>query len=92
MAHILYDIVSAYWEQGLQVVMVANGPFQNPFREIVRFHDFHKRVAVCDFDEPLLQQLAVQIDTLDAQIRKLRSMRDLLLPRLLSGQLELEVA
>jgi type I restriction enzyme S subunit len=40
--------------------------------------------------EPILQRLAEQIHTLDAQIQNLRRTRDLLLPRLLSGQVALE--
>jgi len=53
LTHILYDIVSAYWDQGLQVAIVANGAYQRPFHDIVRMHDFYGRVAVCDFDEGL---------------------------------------
>lgn len=50
---ILYDIVDQYWADGLQLVVVANGDYQKPFRDIVRMHDFYSRVAVCDFSEPL---------------------------------------
>lgn len=50
---ILYQLVSDYWDQHLQVVVVANGSYQRHFHEIVRFHDLHNRVAVCDFDEGL---------------------------------------
>ena len=53
LAHILYDIVSAYWDDELQVAIVANGEFQRVFHDIVRHHDFYPRVAVCDFREPL---------------------------------------
>jgi ADP-glucose type glycogen/starch synthase len=53
LAHILYDIISSYWEDGLQVAFVANGAFQKPFHDIVQMHDFYGRVAVCDFDEGL---------------------------------------
>ena len=53
LTHILYDVISAYWNEGLQVVIVANGEYQKPFRNIVDFHDFHLRVAVCDFEEEL---------------------------------------
>ena len=56
LAHILYDIVSAYWNEKLQVVMVANGAFQRPFQDIVRFHGLYDRVSVCDFDEQLSRQ------------------------------------
>jgi type I restriction enzyme S subunit len=40
--------------------------------------------------EPILQQLVEQKFTLEAQIQNLRKTRDLLLPRLLSGQVALE--
>ena len=53
LAHILYDVVSSYWEDGLQVVFVANGNYRQVFHDIVHQHDFYNRVAVCDFDEPL---------------------------------------
>lgn len=53
LADILYQIISSYWENHLQVAIIANGPYQQPFRDIVRFHNFHNRVAVCDFDEEL---------------------------------------
>ncbi len=32
---------------------MANGDFQWHFKEIIKFHGFEKRVAVCDFDEKL---------------------------------------
>ncbi len=49
----LYDIVSRYWEQKLQVVFVANGEFQVYFNRIVDFHNLHNRIAVCNFKESL---------------------------------------
>ena len=52
-AEILYDVVSRYWEQNLQVIFVANGEFQFHFKRIVDFHNLHNRIAVCDFNEPL---------------------------------------
>ncbi len=50
---ILYNVVSSYWKEDLQIVLVANGPYQKHFHDIVRHHNFHERVAVCDFDEQL---------------------------------------
>ena len=50
---ILYDVVSTWWAEGLQVAIVANGPYQKHFHEIVERHGFQDRVAVCDFDEDL---------------------------------------
>lgn len=51
LAHILYDVVSDHWAEGLQVAVVAEGPFTQPFHEIVARHGFLDRVAVCAFDE-----------------------------------------
>ncbi len=53
LAHVLYDIISRYWQEGLQLVFVANGPYQQIFRDIVRHHDFYHRIAICDFAEDL---------------------------------------
>ncbi len=53
LSHILYDVVSTYWRENLQIVFVANGPYKDPFHNIVRFHNMYERVAVCDFDEEL---------------------------------------
>ncbi len=53
LAHILYDVVSRYWDQQLQVVFVADGEFKKYFREINWRHNLLERVALCDFDENL---------------------------------------
>ena len=53
LADILYELVKTYARENFQVVMVANGPFQKTFHEIVRRHDLHGRVSICDFDERL---------------------------------------
>ncbi len=50
---ILYDIISQYARERLQIVVIANGPYQKNFHEIVRRFDLHRRVSVCDFDENL---------------------------------------
>ncbi len=50
---ILYDLVSSHWDEGLQVLVVANGAYQKHFHDIVRFHNLTGRVTVCDFDEKL---------------------------------------
>jgi ADP-glucose type glycogen/starch synthase len=49
----LYKVVHKYWDQGLQIAIVANGSYQSAFRNIVAQHDFYDRVLVCDFDEGL---------------------------------------
>ena len=53
LADIFYDIISQYARERLQIVVVANGPFQRTFHEMVRKHDLHRRVSICDFDERL---------------------------------------
>jgi starch synthase len=53
LAEILYHAVSKYWEKNLEFVFVADGPFQKHFKDIVRFHGFQERVAVCNFNEQL---------------------------------------
>lgn len=53
LADIFYNVISKYWEHNLQVVFVADGPFQGVFRNIVNHHQFHQRAAVCDFSEKL---------------------------------------
>jgi ADP-glucose type glycogen/starch synthase len=50
---ILYNLTSAYADQGIQIAIVANGDYQQHFRNIVRLHNLHEQVTVCDFDEPL---------------------------------------
>jgi starch synthase/alpha-amylase len=53
LAEILYEVVSRYWEQNLEIVFVANGEFRKHFEDIVRHHNLYDRVAICDFDERL---------------------------------------
>ena len=53
LADIFYDVLSRYARDGLQIVIIANGPYQKNFRELVYAHDLHRRVSVVDFDEKL---------------------------------------
>jgi len=53
LADILYRVVSDYWALGLQVVFVADGPFQPHFRRIAEFHGLQNRIAVKGFNESL---------------------------------------
>ena len=52
-ADILYQTVNQYWADGLQVVFVANGAYQQVFHDITEQHDIHNRVAICNFEEGL---------------------------------------
>ena len=56
LAHALYELVARYDADDLQMVFVADGLFQKPFRDIVHFHRLYEKVAVCDFSEPLARQ------------------------------------
>lgn len=49
--HVLHELTVRYPE--FQLVVVANGPFQVHFHEIVAQHDLHQRVTVCSFHERL---------------------------------------
>ena len=53
LADIFYMVLSKYWNHNLQVVFVADGDYQGVFRDIVNHHQYHSRVAVCDFSERL---------------------------------------
>lgn len=53
LSDILYHLVSSFWDRNLQVVFVANGPYQQVFRNIAIHHGFGDRVAIYDFDEHL---------------------------------------
>jgi starch synthase/alpha-amylase len=53
LADIFYMMLSKYWNKNLQVIFVADGDYQQVFRDIVNHHQFHCRVAVCDFSERL---------------------------------------
>ncbi len=53
LADILYKLVSDYWDRGLQIVIVANGPGQEWIDKIICAFDLSDRVAIVDFDERL---------------------------------------
>jgi starch synthase len=53
LSDIFYRLMSKYWDKNIQVVFVADGEYQNVFRQIVNLHQLHQRVAVCDFSEQL---------------------------------------
>ena len=50
---ILHQLVADYWDRNLQVVVIANGPHEQQFHQIVEEFGLHERVAVVDFDERL---------------------------------------
>ena len=53
LSEIFYQFISKYWDQNLQVIFVANGDYQMVFRDIVNYHGFQERVAICDFSNQL---------------------------------------
>ncbi|MBO7721915.1 MAG: glycogen/starch synthase [Kiritimatiellae bacterium] len=52
---ITYRFLDKYYGRGAQIAVVANGPFQRPFRDIRDFHSIGRRLAVHDFDARLSQ-------------------------------------
>lgn len=56
LSDILYQVISTYWEDRLQVVFVADGAYQQVFRDIAGFHGFENRIAVHDYDLPMEHQ------------------------------------
>ena len=55
LTEILYRFMSRHWKQHVQIAVVANGAYQQPFHDILRFHDLYGRLAVCDFNQALSQ-------------------------------------
>jgi starch synthase/alpha-amylase len=53
LSEIFYQVISRWWNRNLQIVFVANGDYQRVFQDIVNHHQFHKRVAICDFSEQM---------------------------------------
>lgn len=47
------EAIRKYYNDGLQIVVVANGPYQKELHAIVRRHDLATRSSVCDFEEGL---------------------------------------
>ncbi|MBF0226150.1 MAG: glycogen/starch synthase [Desulfobacterales bacterium] len=56
LVEILYKIISKYWNNNLQVIFVTNGRLRSAFSDLVNFHGFHNRVAICDFDDKVSRQ------------------------------------
>ncbi len=52
LAEILQQVVSDYWDEGLQVVFIADGPFAKHFENIIEIGGLHRRVAIRKFHEP----------------------------------------
>ena len=48
---ILYKTLEKYRDDNIQIAIVANGPYQQAFRDILGFHNLYGRLAVVDFDE-----------------------------------------
>lgn len=53
LADLAYHVISEHWNEGLQIAIVANGPYQSIFRDIANFHGIQDRLAVVDFNENL---------------------------------------
>ncbi len=55
LTEILYRFFARHGKQHVQIAIVANGVYQQPFYDILRFHDLYGRLAVCDFNQGLSQ-------------------------------------
>ncbi len=64
LAQIMYDIVSQYWDDHLQIVSVASGEYEKHFHDIVRHHGLSKRISICGFNEGLSHQAFAASDYL----------------------------
>jgi len=53
LAEILYQLTHDYSHLGLQIVIIADGPYRQHFQGIVKFHGLENRVAVNPFSESL---------------------------------------
>ena len=56
MAEVMYETVSRHWDTGIQIVSVADGPYEKHFHDIVRFHGLGSRVSIWGFNEHLSHQ------------------------------------
>ncbi|MBO7482766.1 MAG: glycogen/starch synthase [Kiritimatiellae bacterium] len=52
---ITYRFLDKYHDQGAQLAIIANGPYQQPFWDIQTFHGIKNRLAVHNFDGRLSQ-------------------------------------
>lgn len=48
---ILYRVISDYWDRPMQFAVVANGPHEIFFRDLIRDFNLEGRVAIVNFDE-----------------------------------------
>lgn len=52
---ITYRFLAKYAQEGAQLAVIANGPFQQPFWDIREFHGLHRQLGVHNFDGRLSQ-------------------------------------
>jgi starch synthase len=62
LAQILYRLLHTYWDLNLEIIFVANGEYKPHFMDIVHFHGFSKRVAICDFNEEMARRAYAAAD------------------------------
>lgn len=53
LTHILYRFLARYWKEKAQIAIVANGAYQRPFYDILKYHELYGRLAICDFNQGL---------------------------------------
>lgn len=62
LAQILYRVIHTYWDENLEIIFVANGEYKSHIADIVHFHGFSRRVAICDFNEDLARKAYAAAD------------------------------
>ncbi len=53
LTNILYKVLEKYSHLNLQIAVVANGTYKQPFYDIFNYHQLAGRLAICEFDEKL---------------------------------------
>ncbi len=53
LGEVLWDVLQRYAEQRLQIAVIANGPYQENLKDMVRRGSLHRRMAVAPFEEGL---------------------------------------
>ncbi len=64
LAEIMYDIITRYWDSGIQIISVADGSYQKHFHDISDFHGLDHRISVWGFNEHLSHQAFASSDFL----------------------------
>ena len=64
LAEVMYEIITRYWDTGIQIVSVADGAYQKHFHDISDFHGLDHRISIWGFNEHLSHQAFAASDFL----------------------------